>query len=48
MNFRLDARLRDSETRIRRILDNDSQVTGGQKCCQFNSPQTMTSVETLT
>ena len=31
MNFRLDARLRDSETRIRRILDNDSQVTGGQK-----------------
>lgn len=31
MNFRLDARLRDSETRIRRILDGDSQVTGGQK-----------------
>lgn len=31
MNFRLDARLRDSETRIRRILDGDSQITGGQK-----------------
>src|SRR5690606_34213342 len=31
MNFRLDARLRDSETRIRRILEGDSQVTGGQK-----------------
>ena len=31
LNFRLDGRLRDSETRIRRILDNDSQITGGQK-----------------
>jgi len=31
MNFRLDARMRDSETRIRRILEGDSQVTGGQK-----------------
>ncbi|MFV0305566.1 MAG: cell surface protein SprA [Moheibacter sp.] len=31
LNFRLDGRLRDSETRIRRILDGDSQVTGGQK-----------------
>lgn len=31
MNFRADARLRDSETRIRRILEGDSQVTGGQK-----------------
>lgn len=31
LNFRLDARLRDSETRIRRILEDDSQVTGGQK-----------------
>lgn len=31
LNFRADIRMRDSETRIRRILDNDSQVTGGQK-----------------
>lgn len=31
MNFRADVRMRDSETRIRRILDGDSQVTGGQK-----------------
>jgi len=31
MNFRADLRMRDSETRIRRILDGDSQVTGGQK-----------------
>lgn len=31
LNFRLDGRLRDSETRIRRILENDSQVIGGQK-----------------
>lgn len=31
MNFRADFRLRDSETRIRRILEDDSQVTGGQK-----------------
>ncbi len=31
MNFRADVRLRDSETRIRRILEDDSQVTGGQK-----------------
>ena len=31
LNFRADVRLRDSETRIRRILENDSQVTGGQK-----------------
>lgn len=31
LNFRADLRLRDSETRIRRILDNDSQVTGGQQ-----------------
>lgn len=31
LRFRLDGRLRDSETRIRRILDGDSQVTGGQK-----------------
>lgn len=31
MNFRVDGRMRDSETRIRRILDGDSQITGGQK-----------------
>ncbi|MET3732294.1 cell surface protein SprA [Moheibacter stercoris] len=31
LNFRLDGRMRDSETRIRRILENDSQVIGGQK-----------------
>lgn len=31
LKFRLDGRMRDSETRIRRILDGDSQVTGGQK-----------------
>jgi len=31
MNFRADLRMRDSETRIRRILEDDSQVTGGQK-----------------
>jgi cell surface protein SprA len=31
LNFRADVRLRDSETRIRRILEDDSQVTGGQK-----------------
>lgn len=31
MNIRADFALRDNETRIRRILDNDSQVTGGQR-----------------
>lgn len=31
LNFRADVRMRDSETRIRRILEDDSQVTGGQK-----------------
>lgn len=31
MNFRGDIRYRDGETKIRRILDGDSQITGGQR-----------------
>ncbi|MDO5510032.1 MAG: cell surface protein SprA [Weeksellaceae bacterium] len=31
INFRADLNIRDSETRIRRILENDNQVTGGQR-----------------
>lgn len=31
MNFRADVRMRDNETRIRRLLEGDSQITGGQR-----------------
>ena len=30
INFRLDLALKDNETKIRRLLENDSQITGGQ------------------